>query len=793
MHSAPNTSEVPTIETFNKKVFELQQQYSDTTQALLTSKGTQNSTSSSTTEYTQASGSSNKPKLDDMLDTCTAKIQAYNLLSALLIIKADSTIAKFDTLILEYTNKLNNQTKNFTINDAIALKKECVKLLKTQLKLNRTEAEQQLIAARDCALMLQQNKEISTRGKFIGNDTLAENSKLLKISEDYYQRYYYPGNAEFDTNQKWFQAANQKICGKKISQPENTWLAKFFQNHKELIIKNGLSAPPSARWLPLPANVHKHSIVYEYNNPNSSSSSSSNNVNDSVITRQAGTIIRLGTPVCYELPKEIQFDLAVDIYKEIFKTQLNSAIKQYKMLYGDLANEQPFYANHINLLSPNWYDGHGQKDNNTHFVETAKLALAAVQKDYSSNPENYVNKENATIPIYFFHTNDAVNQLNDVRSNTGYFVHGSIINYEIDDEAIHEKLLSTYNSFSTKIKFSDDNDNTKLTEILDFIKNSKNILPKNYMNFLNELDNKKFLSSNNTALPAELNSEIATRLRASVQLRRLQNGDPTFSQLPSYQRSIMRAALAQLAQGQQSLNAVGCKSNRDRAAVVIAAVATLLADPLAMSDWNRLNDGIIQNLNRGHHRNAMSYHVALIKLSDVHANFLPAARAADKPLKQFSKATKKKYNLAQKLGLGLVALIGAFTTIAFVFIAVIQKKQKSKTAKNLQELKKSQELSWEDVFDEHDKFEKYDKLSKTDQTSHAIINQQLCVNNDNNKSSSVELTKSNHNNNTAVPQPKEYQQKEPNPSLDQHTQPKVQAGNTSDFEYAASSLRLRGS
>jgi hypothetical protein len=66
---------------------------------------------------------------------------------------------------------------------------------------------------------------------------------------------------------------------------------------------------------------------------------------------------------------------------------------------------------------------------------------------------------------------------------------------------------------------------------------------------------------------------------------------------------------------------MGCKSARDRTAVLAGAIKTMQENPQAMHDWNVLDQGIVKSLQQGHHFRAMAYHVAVVKVSDVHWYF----------------------------------------------------------------------------------------------------------------------------------------------------------------------------
>lgn len=116
--------------------------------------------------------------------------------------------------------------------------------------------------------------------------------------------------------------------------------------------------------------------------------------------------------------------------------------------------------------------------------------------------------------------------------------------------------------------------------------------------------------------------DIAMRLRAAVHLKILLDGKFPYNDRPVYQRNLMKASLELIMQGQQAVKLAGCKSARDRTAVLMGAVETMIKNPEAMSNWKDLNAGIVQTLKEGHQFRAMSYHVAVAKISDVHKYYV---------------------------------------------------------------------------------------------------------------------------------------------------------------------------
>jgi hypothetical protein len=210
-------------------------------------------------------------------------------------------------------------------------------------------------------------------------------------------------------------------------------------------------------------------------------------------------------------------------------------------------------------------------------------------------------------------------------------------------------------------------------------------------------------------LKEPLKDEIILRIQATYALRRVLNPKDTgFNHLSEYQRNIMIAALELLCQGKQALNLVGCKSARDRTAIVLSAAKTMLETPRAMQHWHVLNLGIIDSLKRGHHARAMQHHCEMIKVGDVHSDFDAqldkATKIKNKSRKPFSKTLKEETSwkktalkflvaggiattlvLFPPLGLGLVgaSLVGAISAsgiglgIAFGVPAIVSRFQNS--------------------------------------------------------------------------------------------------------------------
>ncbi|EKD70146.1 MAG: hypothetical protein ACD_46C00619G0001 [uncultured bacterium] len=60
-----------------------------------------------------------------------------------------------------------------------------------------------------------------------------------------------------------------------------------------------------------------------------------------------------------------------------------------------------------------------------------------------------------------------------------------------------------------------------------------------------------------------------------------------------------------------------------------------------MGDWQKLNDGIVRSLQQGHHIRSMGYHIASMKLSDVHSNWTSQLKEIASRAKLLNPFTKK--------------------------------------------------------------------------------------------------------------------------------------------------------
>ena len=291
-----------------------------------------------------------------------------------------------------------------------------------------------------------------------------------------------------------------------------------------------------------------------------------------IISIQSGDLqtqfIRTGTVAAYDISDaNEQFKLAVAQMKEIILPRLANAIEAYKKLYAEILSSEAgakfnFYIDYQTFLSPQFAETYlPHKDNNGKFVALTKKALAALEKD--EQVLALANEHGAN--LIFSHTNSAINRFASLPTARN--------RYTDDDK--HRKI---------KIAETD-----KLTNGID----------------------KPILN------PA-LKREIEFRAMANEYLKNALHSTTE----STYQHNIMIAALECLAMGSQAFAIVGCKSARDRTAIFIATVKTMIENPDAMHDWQLLEKGIITSLLQGHSFRSMQHHCGIVKVDIVHKHFM---------------------------------------------------------------------------------------------------------------------------------------------------------------------------
>lgn len=422
---------------------------------------------------------------------------------------------------------------------------------------------------------------------------------------------------------------------------DGTWLDNFFKEEQRTLMEKGVAAPPSARWLPLPGNVQQVEVTTGI------LGETKGNVVTDIVEGSALSVltttrfIRIGTPTAFDIGDiKTEEELAKKILKEVISQHIKTAVEQYRQNYGSLMVKPfKFFVNYESLLSPHVLEAskklalyHGRildhKDNNAMFVQMAKEAMQ--DPDVQAHLRAQVVEYN--VDLVFCQTNSPINKMAISPSVKAYkrFYEPGV------DNAAREEKLNAVADLLWKIS-----KNAEL-DLINYITGAEGRCPQ-----VTSLAYK--LNQIRQAIPNDVSeqtkNEIILRINAAVHLRALMNKESPYKELKDYQRNIMRAAFEFLAQGDQGVNLVGCKSARDRTAIFAAAVKTIQENPSAMDNWDILNVGIVSSLEQGHHTRAMSYHVGMLKVSDVHSYFVnqldPVTQQQMKSTKIFSKTLGK--------------------------------------------------------------------------------------------------------------------------------------------------------
>jgi len=492
----------------------------------------------------------------------------------------EAHVKSLRNLYLHYLRTSKNQTIEFA---AFCFAEACEGLLRKQFDISESAANKQVTMARDLGILLEEQPDICTISEIETNgekQAIIEYASHVKVNPEF-----------FDTTQKWYADAKQfaGLKGKK------TWFDNFFKQNLATLKERGVCAPPSARWLPQPANCQKiRTQVLNLTHTNVATESN---------------FIRLGTVTAFELNdyKE-QVRLAREILKSIVDQHIDQQIKDYTDLYGKLADDVPeIFINYQTLLSPHLLETYLYplkkffpvlKDNNARFVDMASEAMQYLQDNYK--------KEG--VKLSFLHTNAAVNEWGN------FFTQRNSNDYHPQRE---QKLTATA-ALLRKVSEQPEDLLTRvdLSEIADFIAGNGR--------FTKELAEKveKIVAQlqAGTLLPRadlRLQNEIALRLRSSVHLRRIINGNLHADNLPTNQRNTMMASLEAHVLGKQGLTIIGCKSARERTAAVGNAMVTQQVNPKAMFSWKHTYEGIIQAFHRGHFFRSLAYHVNVVKVTEV--------------------------------------------------------------------------------------------------------------------------------------------------------------------------------
>jgi hypothetical protein len=497
----------------------------------------------------------------DPIQIYEAEVQALRYLQGMLLIAKNINLSLYDKKeflkeIVEIYNKYQDKNeKNTSAADSTFwLSDQFARSIKKYTGVKNTNiARKQLTMARDLGILLETHPAICTISED-DNKVTIEKSTPYKIRKNYYDNYF--GNRKTLNDSYWFKNA-KKLAGFDVDN-KTTWLENFFIKNIENLKTLGVTAPPSARWLPLPANNQTIEISVAEKEKGSK---------ELVFTTT--DFMRNGIVIPYDFrkipgynnPHKEQKKIAANIIKDLLETELQKKINEYEIFYAGIIPLPPFYVNYQTLLSPLIGEvKFGHIDNNARFIKLVKEVINEINKN-----DNYNNG----VEVILRHTNSAVNR-NAKYSN----------DYKID-----------------KI--------TRVEKIQEFKKIAKNI--KN---------------TPNIKISKELQKELELRGKACFYLQDLIEKKYPYNRHDTYQRNIMQAALEHLCMGKQSLTIAGCKSARDRTAVFACAVKTMLEDEKAMCDWKTHDDGIVKSLKQGHHFRSMIYHSAIVKVALVHKNFM---------------------------------------------------------------------------------------------------------------------------------------------------------------------------
>lgn len=552
-----------------------------------------------------------------------AEIQALRYLRGILIIHENSDFKnegfKQDFLndIREIYEKMPAATSiTEEANNTHLLGEQFAQRLQKELNIDIEKARKQVTMARDLGILSEDHPAIYTISKSTNEEVTIEQSKLVKVSEDYY--------AELSREKPWFIAA-KKYAGFKSDNP--TWMDKFFSADNLIKLQEkGVPAPPSARWLPLPAN--NQYVTNEVINTATNE------------TRAHASFIRMGITTAFNVKNiKEQTTLASAQLEEMIANNINAARNQYESLYHELqgtTENRTFFVSYQTLLTPHRLEASTYpkfKDNNAKFVEMAKEAMDSFAKKH---PE-YTN-------VQFVQTNSNIN------ARASWW---SAKQFASDKATRRGKLVETANLLALPQLFQQSDELKRLTGFITGSIKTTDTDIETMKRVVASLPQK--IAANTNIKNPVLKAEVVIRLQAAFHLRLLLQKKSPYAGLNAYQRNIMMASLEYLTLGSQALTLMGCKSARDRTAVEAAAIKTMMEHPETMADWQKLNEGIIISLTQGHHFRSMSYHNANVKIDDVHKEFMAkledkvvSVKTNIKALKPFSKALPKPATSSNK-------------------------------------------------------------------------------------------------------------------------------------------------
>lgn len=345
-----------------------------------------------------------------------AKIQSLRFLRGILLIQKNSTEAsdlffqEIKNIYAQYESAIVQFPKE-TIAYTELLNTQFVELIEKYVGKNGLK---QLVMAKDLSILLEDHPDIYTISKLNkknGDEKITiEKTSLCRLHSDCY--------LEFETckDKLWFQLAKESIGFANVN---NTWLDKVFSHHLNEFKTKAVSAPPTARWLPIPAN-HQTYEIYIFLQNKSGTAQLIHHKN----------LTRVGTLCPYDIKNEAeQLRLARLTLFNVFKKELMQHITEFKNKYKAILPTSAnidFFCNYQSLLSPLiGVDLIPHKENNVKFVSMSKEAFENVKSYYKEHPIEGVN-------LHFYQTNRAINK-------NAHISHS----YKMDEFALLEKMQLT--------------------------------------------------------------------------------------------------------------------------------------------------------------------------------------------------------------------------------------------------------------------------------------------------------------------------------------------------------------
>lgn len=602
------------------------------------------------------------------LDKNEAHIQALRYYQGMLLILENHPLLHEDlqkraaklihAAFSKYQKQASEKTQSIITqsNHTLELILKFEKILSEDMEIKK--ARENLMYARDLGVMLEEHPNVVTISKnnstLVDQDTIRiETSENIRVAENFYDE-------EFSPDKTWFKKA-EKHAG--LDSDTNNWLKKFFshdsENFKQLKAM-GVSAPPSARWLPLPANSQDIII-------------STGVIKDKEIeiTNQI-PLSRIGTPVSYDIgDNQEEKRLAKKQLKELIRPRLKKAIQEYKEKYGNLAPKNnkgkiDFYISYENLLSPYTFEMSSAqfktwKDNNGKFTVIANETMLELANEHKEEAKSLTT--DTEINLHLVYTNAAINKDATKPFQAPASDYDKVRVAKIKATAsLLNHLRKCVNKQEFKNKETQDVLSQDLMAIQHILLGRHNIKITDRPEFKGKTLPEKFEVimanfSENLPFSNEIQkNEIIRRIRAAFYLRALLRNDSFFEKgglKDIYQYNIMISALEAHVLGSQALSFAGCKSARDRTAVFAGAVTTMLDNPEAMYNWETLKAGIKDSLLEGHHFRSMNWHNAVAKVDDVHKDILALMpkdiQTGIKSLRKFGKKLDSEKMIKNKL------------------------------------------------------------------------------------------------------------------------------------------------